>query len=634
MPLSRRHLTFVACALILACQLPSRPDANPTVVQVRVAPDSVVLDPAQTQPFAASGRTVAGDSVAIAVTWAASAGTIAPDGMYTADTSAADAVVTATLVGSQLSGTSRVRKRLIAHIVLAPAAVTLPAGGTQQFAARGVRNTGDSVAVAVTYSATGGSITSGGLYTAGPTAGSYRVIARQANGSLADTAAVTITVTAIPVASVTVSPTSGSIPVGDTLHLTATTRDSAGNILTGRTITWSSDSTAVATVNASGRVTGVAVGSTTIRATSEGKTGTATITVVRVPVASVTVSPTSGSIPVGDTLHLTATTRDSAGNILAGRTITWSSDSTAVAMVNSSGRVTGVATGSTTIRATSEGKTGTAAITITAANGGGTIPRAGHVFIVTEENNDYASVIGSSAMPYLNGLAQQYGLATQYYANTHPSIGNYFMLGTGQIITNNDSYSTIVTVDNVVRRLLAAGKTWKSYAEDIPSVGYTGGDVGGYARKHNTFALLSDVVNDSTERRNLVPFTQFATDLANGTLPHFSNIVPNLCNDAHDCSLATADAWLQTNIAPLLASATFQQDGLLIIAFDESASDNTNGGGRVAWVVVSPKAKRGYQSTTLYQHQSTLRLTLEALGISLFPGAAAAAPVMGEFFTP
>src|SRR5438445_5824067 len=140
----------------------------------------------------------------------------------------------------------------------------------------------------------------------------------------------------------------------------------------------------------------------------------------------------------------------------------------------------------------------------------------GHVFIVTEENHDYGAVIGSSAMPYLNSLAQQDGLATQYYANTHPSIGNYFMLATGQIVTNDDNYSTIVTVDNVVRRLLAAGKTWKSYAEDLPAVGYTGGDVGNYARKHNVFALLSDVVNDSMQRSNLVPFTQLETALANG----------------------------------------------------------------------------------------------------------------------
>src|ERR1041385_5230335 len=268
------------------------------------------------------------------------------------------------------------------------------------------------------------------------------------------------------------------------------------------------------------------------------------------------------------------------------------------------------------------------------AGGGGGGLHAGHVFIVTEENHDYSSVIGSSSMPYLNSLAQQYGLATQYYANTHPSIGNYFVLATGQVVTNDDSYSTIVTVDNVVRRLLAAGKTWKSYAENLPSVGYIGGDVGNYARKHNVFALLSDVANDSVQRRNLVPFTQFATDLRNGTLPAFSNIVPNLCNDAHDCSLATADNWLRTNIDPLLQTATFQQDGLLIITFDESSSDNTNGGGRVVWVAVGPSVKRGFQTGTLYKHQSTLRFILKSLGVPVFPGAAATAPDMDEFIIP
>jgi len=258
----------------------------------------------------------------------------------------------------------------------------------------------------------------------------------------------------------------------------------------------------------------------------------------------------------------------------------------------------------------------------------------GHVFIVTEENTDYADVIGSPQMPYLNSLAQQYGLATQYYANTHPSIGNYFMMSVGKIITNDDDYSSIVTDDNVVRELLKAGRTWTSYAEDLPAVGYTGGDLGNYARKHNTFALLSDVVSDPTQVRRLVPFTQFATDLANGTLPNYSNIVPNLCNDAHDCPLRTADDWLRANIDPLIKSATFQLDGVLIILFDESGDDDTNAGGRVAWIVVSPKAKRGYQSTRLYQHESTLRLSLEQLGVTVFPNAGAGAPDMDEFFIP
>ena len=269
----------------------------------------------------------------------------------------------------------------------------------------------------------------------------------------------------------------------------------------------------------------------------------------------------------------------------------------------------------------------------TAPRGGGG-PSFNHVYIVVEENTDYTSVIGSSSMPYLNGLAQQYGLATQYYANTHPSIGNYFMMTVGKIITNDDSYSSVVSDDNVVRRLLAAGKTWKSYAEDLPSVGYTGGDMGNYARKHNVIALLSDVVNDPVQKNKLVPFTQFPTDLANGALPNYSFIVPNLCNDAHDCSLSTADAWLHTNIDPLIKSAQFQQDGLLIIVFDESGSDNTHGGGRIAWVTVSARAKRAYQSSTLYQHESTLRLSLSALGVTTFPNHAATAPDMSEFYTP
>ena len=89
------------------------------------------------------------------------------------------------------------------------------------------------------------------------------------------------------------------------------------------------------------------------------------------------------------------------------------------------------------------------------------IPVFGHVVLLLEENHSYSSVIGNSSMPYLNSLAQKYGLATQYFANTHPSIGNYFELTTGQIITNNDYYTGTVTADNVVRHLLTAGKTWK-----------------------------------------------------------------------------------------------------------------------------------------------------------------------------
>src|SRR5213593_917304 len=433
-----------------------------------------------------------------------------------------------------------------------------------------------------------------------------------------------------PVATVTLTPASATVNEGQTLQLTATLKDANGNTLVGRSITWSNSNPSAAGVNGTGLVTGVTAGSATITATSEGKNGTSAITVVHMPVASVTVTPASGTVPAGSSLPLTATPKDANGNPLVGRTVTWQSGNTSAATVNGSGLVSGVAAGSATITATSEGQSGTSAITVTPPG----TQQFGHVFIVTEENTDYVDVT-SSSMPYLTGLAAQYGLATQYYANTHPSIGNYFELATGQVLTNDDGSSTIENVPNIVRSLVAAGKTWKSYAESIPNACYLGGDTGNYARKHNIFPLLSDVANDPTGQGcNNVPFTRFATDLANGTLPAFSNIVPNLCNDAHDCSLSTADSWLQTNIAPLLASPVFQQDGLLIITFDEAGGDNTLGGGKVYWAAISPKSKPHYVSTTTYQHPSTLRLILKGLGVNTFPGAAATAPDMSEFFNP
>src|SRR6266536_724257 len=271
------------------------------------------------------------------------------------------------------------------------------------------------------------------------------------------------------------------------------------------------------------------------------------------------------------------------------------------------------------------------AVTITVSSGS-TVPASSHVFLVLEENHSYSSVIGSSSMPYLNSLASKYGLATQYYANTHPSIGNYFMLTAGQIITTNDSLCSTVTQDNIVRHLLTAGKTWKSYAESLPSAGYTGCGSGAYVKRHNPLAYFSDVAN-SSEKFNLVPFTKFATDRANNTLPNFSFIVPNLLHDGHDGSLSTADSWLKTNIAPLIASATFQKDGLLIIVFDESVgTDTAHGGGHIAAVVIGPKVRAGYKSTILYQHQNLLKTAMKALGLTSFPGAASGAASMSDFF--
>jgi hypothetical protein len=352
----------------------------------------------------------------------------------------------------------------------------------------------------------------------------------------------------------------------------------------------------------------------------------------------------SGSTPTapGQTAGPTITFSAQPSSITAGASsaLSWTTNNaTSVSIpgvgtfaANGSTNVTPTSTATYTATATGSGGTAQASTTVT-VNAVSGFPSFTHVFLLMEENHSYSSVIGNSSMPYLNSLASQYGLASQYFANTHPSIGNYFELTTGQIITNDDAFSGTVSSDNVVRDLLAAGKTWKSYAESLPSVGYTGGDVYPYAKHHNPFTYFTDVINSQNQLNKLVPFTQFAADLESDQLPQYSFIIPNMLDDAHDGTLSQADNWLQTNIAPLIASPAFQSGGLLIIVFDESFDNDTqHGGGQVPAIVVSPLAKNGYQSTTLYQHESTCRLLMHGLGLSAFPGDCETAPQMGEFF--
>ncbi len=156
----------------------------------------------------------------------------------------------------------------------------------------------------------------------------------------------------VPVAAVVVSPASSTVRVGATTQLTATPEDGSGTPLTGRTVTWASNNVAIAMVNGSGLVTPMTPGAAMITATSEAASGTAAVTVATVPVASVTVTPASASVLVGATVQLSATTKDSAGNVLTGRTITWASSNTAAATVSAAGLVSGGAAGSATLTAT------------------------------------------------------------------------------------------------------------------------------------------------------------------------------------------------------------------------------------------------------------------------------------------
>ncbi len=268
--------------------------------------------------------------------------------------------------------------------------------------------------------------------------------------------------------------------------------------------------------------------------------------------------------------------------------------------------------------------------------------REKHVLIVVEENHSYEKVMGDTQdMPYLNSLANTYAYSKNYYANTHPSIGNYFMLTAGNTITNNSSHTATVPDDNIVRQLVAAGKTWKEYSESLPAVGFTGSSSEPYDQDHTPLAFFSDVRDNPDQTKNLVPFSQFTADLAANKLPDYSFIIPNSYDDADGCPpggncnpLATADNWLKANIDPLIKNPDFNAPGggVLIITFDEAAkSDKTHGGGQVPWIVIGPDVKKGYTSDTFYQHENTLRFMAELLGLTSFPGKAATAGNMGEF---
>src|SRR5205809_1006815 len=281
-------------------------------------------------------------------------------------------LVTAAIVACELPVRATDPGSTLADLLVSPKILTLRQNATADFTAVGFMSTGDSASVAVSWSVTAGSIidTSSngkrhyGHYKAGPNPGQYKVVATGDPGGVSDTALVTVTVA--PVSAVSVAPTAATILVGATTQLQATTTDSLGNVLTGRTVTWASNNSAV-TVNGTGLATGAGTGSATITATSEGQSGTSSVTVTFVPVASVTVTPPSASVQVGQTVQLTATPKDANGNTLPGRTVTWASTNTTVATVNGQGLVTARVAGGATITATSEGQSGTAAITVTAA---------------------------------------------------------------------------------------------------------------------------------------------------------------------------------------------------------------------------------------------------------------------------
>ncbi len=263
------------------------------------------------------------------------------------------------------------------------------------------------------------------------------------------------------------------------------------------------------------------------------------------------------------------------------------------------------------------------------------IPKFAHIFVIVMENKEYGSVIGSSGAPYLNSLAGQYGLATNYFAIGHPSLPNYLaLIGGSTFGITSDCTGCFVDKPSLVDQLEAAGKTWNAYMEGMPSPCKLG-DYGSYAQKHDPFIYFDGVRKDAARCGRIVPFDKFPIDLQAGSLPDFVWITPDLCHDAHDCPLATGDDWLKQWVPAILASPEWKAGSVLFITFDEGQGNHgcckVAQGGRVATLVISPYGKPGFQSAQPYDHYALLRTVEDAWGLPPLEGVADIGP-MADFF--
>jgi uncharacterized protein YjdB len=338
---------------------------GPVVTSIDMSPGSSNVFVGKTSTFTATPKDVDGATVTgKSITWTSSDQNVATvsSGVVTG-VKPGTADITAAVGSVQAKATVTVMAP-VATVEVAPPTATIVIGGTTQLAAtlkdasgnvltgRPIAWTSDADLVASVDPASG-LVTSRSVGTAKITA---TVEGR--------TAAATITVTPVPVATVAVTPSTSSLVIGATVQLSATTKDAAGNTLTGRTVTWTTSDQSIASVDGNGLVTANAIGSAAITATSETKTATAQITVTVAPVATVAVAPSSVSILQGGTTQLTATTSDATGRVLTGRTVSWSSSDQTKATVDQNGLVTGVSYGEVIITATSETKTGSATVKV------------------------------------------------------------------------------------------------------------------------------------------------------------------------------------------------------------------------------------------------------------------------------
>jgi acid phosphatase len=245
-------------------------------------------------------------------------------------------------------------------------------------------------------------------------------------------------------------------------------------------------------------------------------------------------------------------------------------------------------------------------------------PAYDHVVVVMEENRSASDVAGS---PYLTELAGRGVSFTRMYGLVHPSQPNYIALFSGSMhgVTDDGVYD--IDAPNLLSSLSASHRTFASYSEGLPSVGYRGAIAGRYVRKHNAVASFTNtpsVVN--------LPFSSFPTDHY-AELPTVSFVAPDLDNDMHDGSVATADAWLRTNLDGYARWAV-ANNSALIVTFDESTGMTDPRTTPIATIVVGAGLRQGENSTPLTLY-SLLRMLEEMYGLPTLGEEGTAARITG-----
>ena len=257
-------------------------------------------------------------------------------------------------------------------------------------------------------------------------------------------------------------------------------------------------------------------------------------------------------------------------------------------------------------------------------------PPFSHAVVIVFENTEVNRLVGHPEAPTFNSLARRGAFLSQYTAVAHPSLPNYLALVSGSThgITN-DCTECLVPGRSLAQTLTAAHRTWKTYAEGLPKAGWTGGGSGAYAKKHDPFLYFRGVVGRPSQRKRVVPLARLRADLSAQRLPDFSLVVPNLCHDMHDCSIADGDAWLRHWLEPLIASKALAH-GVVFVLFDEgSSSSNVGGGGRVAAYAVGPAVRPGTTVRRPVSHYNVLATIEAAWGLPRLGKSARAAPLAG-----